>query len=560
MADAIGLSSALIALAATAYKSCQTLHNAIDGFRSAHEQILTLSSDLEGFYLVLGTLQTVLQDEASSGAMVERVMSEGLSKALRDSMDVFKKISAVVGKYQAPDSTSPPGTLQKAKWTFDEKKLADLRRELSECKVTLNIAISVANEYNLRAVRISTDKIQSEMSAIRATATNVETSMAEHLRQLQIKLPMILQQQEDALALGLPAPPRHLEEDRTHVRTDFRLTIRRFIDSAAASTSSNLTPRTPSFQVSSFEATSGTQLSSYYTPPMSISGVAPVDTVAPLDTTLRGRTQVFIRNAGLAKTLVFQIDSESTIEQLKSQVRDRIQLPEAQFSLVHSGRLLRLHDSDKTLRECGVTNDDTFTCVSFLARPKSVSKPVPKVRSVKVGVRTLAGDVDYCYVTPQHSVWKLKCEYSRRRKSHRSLSKSLLDPHDILLVYEGRVLADNSCVSDAQPGQEGKLVFNVLFSPDARWKPAAPQPSATKAAAIQLQHSRQMSTKTLPVEEPPRTPFVRRKLFNGRFRVPRRILGTAKIRSDDKKHKKWKTWEAIRGLISRRPKLQSAEA
>ena len=166
-----------------------------------------------------------------------------------------------------------------------------------------------------------------------AAALRIEAEMAEHLRELQSKLPAILQQQEDVLAMGLAKPGDHSEEDRTNVRTDLHFTIRRFVDSAAASLSSNLTPQTPSFQVSCFEVSSSTQASTYHTAP-SRQGDAPAANIAI------GRTQVFVRNAGLFKTLVFQIDSESTIEQVKERVRDRLKLPEAQFNFVHSGRLI----------------------------------------------------------------------------------------------------------------------------------------------------------------------------------------------------------------------------
>jgi len=168
---------------------------------------------------------------------------------------------------------------------------------------------------------------------VNAAALRIEAEMAEHLRELESKLPAILQQQEDVLAMGLAKAGDHSEEDRTNVRTDLHFTIRRFVDSAAASLSSNLTPQTPSFQVSSFEVSSSTQASTYHTAP-SRQGDASAANIA------LGRTQVFVPNAGLFKTLVFQIDSESTIEQLKEHVRDRLKLPEAQFNFVHSGRLI----------------------------------------------------------------------------------------------------------------------------------------------------------------------------------------------------------------------------
>ena len=73
-------------------------------------------------------------------------MSDGLSKALEESMEIFKKISAVVATFQAPEHDSSPGNFQKAKWAFKEKTVDHLRKELTECKITLNIAICIANE------------------------------------------------------------------------------------------------------------------------------------------------------------------------------------------------------------------------------------------------------------------------------------------------------------------------------------------------------------------------------------------------------------------------------
>ncbi len=146
MAEAIGLSSAVLTLASAAYKSCQTLHNAVDGVRSAHEQMLALSSDLEAFYLVLGSLQTVLQDETFAPVAVDHIMSSGLSKALDGSMEIFKKLTAIAASLRGQQNSASPGTLKKAKWMLKEKAIAELRNELMQCKITLNIAICVANE------------------------------------------------------------------------------------------------------------------------------------------------------------------------------------------------------------------------------------------------------------------------------------------------------------------------------------------------------------------------------------------------------------------------------
>ena len=146
MADTIGLASSNITLAFTVYKACQALHNAVDGFRNAYHRIHVLSSDLEAFYLVLGTLQVILQDEASTAIAVERAMSCGLSRALEESMGNFQRITVFVQTLKAPGNDSPQAAWQRAKWTFKEKTIAGFRKELTACKMTLSMAISNANQ------------------------------------------------------------------------------------------------------------------------------------------------------------------------------------------------------------------------------------------------------------------------------------------------------------------------------------------------------------------------------------------------------------------------------
>ena len=297
MADPIGVSAATITLASAAYKSCQKLRHAIDGLGGAHEQIRTLSSDLESFYLVLGTLQATLQEKASSPAMVEPSMSNSLSKALGDSMDVFKKINASVVKYQDHDHDHALrlGILQRAKWTLDEKKIQDLKNELSQRKMTLCIAVSAVNV-------MSTNQIQSEMMATKAAAVGLEAQMEEHLELLHSK---IAQQQEDILALGLPAPIRHSEEDRKTVKTDCQLTLRRFVGSDAASTSSDRTPSTPSFEISSFEAVASDAASIISLPRMSPS-------FAPADKAVHGEIRARIFFSGPINPISFRIASKGS--------------------------------------------------------------------------------------------------------------------------------------------------------------------------------------------------------------------------------------------------------
>ena len=109
------------------------------------------------------------------------------------------------------------------------------------------------------------------MTARGETTDDFEKEMREYFHDLQRILPIILQQQEESLARGLPTPPQHSAEDRMILRNDPNFRIRRFMNIATPSTASIRTPQTPSFRISTLRATSSGQVSRYYTPPLSIS-------------------------------------------------------------------------------------------------------------------------------------------------------------------------------------------------------------------------------------------------------------------------------------------------
>ena len=145
MAEAIGLTSAILSLVTTAYSSCQKLYSTFDGVRNAPKHIAVISNDLEDFYLVLGTIQALLDDEEFSVGLVQYAQSKNLCKVLEDCISVFKDFETIISEYQAHSKDPATGTWQNLKWTFKESKIKDLRRNLSGCKATLNLAISTAN-------------------------------------------------------------------------------------------------------------------------------------------------------------------------------------------------------------------------------------------------------------------------------------------------------------------------------------------------------------------------------------------------------------------------------
>ncbi|KAG8527091.1 uncharacterized protein KY384_008520 [Bacidia gigantensis] len=303
-------------------------------------------------------------------------------------------------------------------------------------------------------------QMRTEVSSANSATVSIEFQMAERMQELRSKLPAVLEQQEDILALGLPAPKDHSQQDRMNVRIDLGFNLRRFANSAAASLSSSHPPQTPSFQVSSFEIIDSTQASTYDTA-LSRRDDTPLASIAC------GSIQIFVRNAGNSKTLACLVDPDSTVEQLKDQVRKRIGLSQSQFSFVHSGKLIP-RGSEKTLRECGVSKDDTFTCVSFLAVP--LPPPAPPLPMIKIIVKMLNGRNYTIRVRSTESIWALKVECAKQMAKSRTYFRPKILPsaHDIEFVYKGIVLEDDSSVSNPRFITNGEdLVIWALISLDA---------------------------------------------------------------------------------------------
>ena len=145
VAEAVGLASSLSSLVATAYSSCQKLNSIFQGARNAPKHIKALSSDLEDFYLVLGTLQALLDDEELSPGVTAQATSLNLCNVLENCISVFKSIKIIASEYQIAQKRAELGIWQRLRWTFKEPEIDNFRKDLMGCKATFNMSISVAN-------------------------------------------------------------------------------------------------------------------------------------------------------------------------------------------------------------------------------------------------------------------------------------------------------------------------------------------------------------------------------------------------------------------------------
>lgn len=142
MAEAVGLASAVITLA----KSCQGLYNAISRIKKAPKHIDLLSRDLKDLDLILDTLQALFKDdEFSVGSPASLSQFENLAPVLQNCSSIFSGIQTIVDGYKSQGTSADLGTWKRLQWTFKEKEIEGYRKDLVTHKMTLNIAISVAN-------------------------------------------------------------------------------------------------------------------------------------------------------------------------------------------------------------------------------------------------------------------------------------------------------------------------------------------------------------------------------------------------------------------------------
>lgn len=99
MAGAVGLTSAIATLVPTAYSSCQKLYSTFDGVRNAPKHMVTISNDLEDFYLVLVTFQELLDDEEFSAGIVQHAQSGNLCNVLKNCPLVFNEFNTIISEY-----------------------------------------------------------------------------------------------------------------------------------------------------------------------------------------------------------------------------------------------------------------------------------------------------------------------------------------------------------------------------------------------------------------------------------------------------------------------------
>jgi hypothetical protein len=147
MPEPITIIAGVISIVGNVWKISKDLYELIDGIMNAPRHIIAISNDVQALYVVLGTLQGLLNDVREGDQLQAACVPifETLQQPLDNCLSICTELSAKLNKY-----TKPTGDVRRSKWTafrwqFTEKETDTYRRYLAAYKSTVTIALTSAN-------------------------------------------------------------------------------------------------------------------------------------------------------------------------------------------------------------------------------------------------------------------------------------------------------------------------------------------------------------------------------------------------------------------------------
>lgn len=143
--DPISAASAIAPLVIKAFTLSQQVYTTIRQITNAPKHIKAISNDLEDFYIVLGTLKGYLEDEDLSQGVLHPSTSDSLESVLENSVKIFTELNGMMLEYRARGGFGDISKWRSIKYTFMTTEVESMRAHLAAHKLTLNMAISLAN-------------------------------------------------------------------------------------------------------------------------------------------------------------------------------------------------------------------------------------------------------------------------------------------------------------------------------------------------------------------------------------------------------------------------------
>jgi hypothetical protein len=145
MPEPITIASAASATVVNGIKLCLGVYGTIDGMTQAPKHLKAVSSDIKGFYSILGRIQAYLDDKELKQGLLHTQSCDNLQIILENSLSVLLDFEKIVSGYIKAGQESSLTRWQTVSWTWKLADVENLRRHLSDHKASLSVAIGMAN-------------------------------------------------------------------------------------------------------------------------------------------------------------------------------------------------------------------------------------------------------------------------------------------------------------------------------------------------------------------------------------------------------------------------------
>ncbi|KIX05236.1 uncharacterized protein Z518_06108 [Rhinocladiella mackenziei CBS 650.93] len=180
MAEPIGATSGLLALATFAFQSCITLYNTVRSFQSHLKRVRDLIEELEALSGVLGSLAETIGANAD-------VELAALDLPLQRCGNACKEFEQEILKCSSRSNDNRTSFRDWAKLRYMGEDIDSFRRLLSGYKLTINIALTDAS---LRKSSVNAENLESYKELIKTASAELEA----HLENIDAKLETIFEQ------------------------------------------------------------------------------------------------------------------------------------------------------------------------------------------------------------------------------------------------------------------------------------------------------------------------------------------------------------------------------
>ncbi|KAF4635838.1 hypothetical protein G7Y89_g2253 [Cudoniella acicularis] len=430
MADPIAVASAITGLVIKAFTVSKDVYAQAKQISNAPKHIQAISRDLEDFYSILGTLKLYLEDGDLTAGLLYSAGRTNLENALENCLLAFDRTNELVGSFKAKGGVGDVGTWKRIQFSFKSAQTEALRNELAAHKLSLNIAISLVNFLNTNYTNAAARRSEAEISA--------------HLREIEEKLPIILQDLDEIKSSAIIATKYDPDNDCMDLVQEVQVAqVRSYLNRETATLCSFRTcqPQTSSKSPSISYKAASRATSTYH------SALAFLPN-QPLGSMPENCTQIFVQGP-TKQTHVFRVQPSTTAKDLKIMIESRTSVPAEILFFLWAGKVL---PNDQTLEDLNIPHDSTLICNTRVSRRPGPSRGPNPDGSYKVFIKTLIGKTFEIKVFGHMTIAEVKRELE---------TQTPFPAIEQQFIFAGKVLFDYATLSDYIISPEATI--NAIF-------------------------------------------------------------------------------------------------